>query len=124
MTKHPDDQRGASLLSILLFLAVGGIALSMALKLSPAYFEFRTIDSVLTAVSNDPNELRKPLSGIRQDLAKKFRINQIQLQPDALRLSRDRGIIRFDLKYEVRVPMYFNVDALVKFEKNYEAIAP
>jgi hypothetical protein len=39
-------------------------------------------------------------------------------------ITKEKGVIYFTLDYEIRVPMFYNVDAMVKFEKQYEAIAP
>ena len=87
--------------------------------------DFNTIDSVLTQVSTDRDELKKGVTGIKLDLSKKFRINQVKLPyPDALVITKEKGVIYFTLDYEIRVPMFYNVDAMVKFEKQYEAIAP
>ncbi|MCP4598883.1 DUF4845 domain-containing protein [Neptuniibacter sp.] len=119
------QQQGATFFSILIVLIVAGIFFSVAFKLYPAYTDNLTIDSVLTEVMNDREELAKGPSGMKRDITKKFRINQVKLpSKDSLKITRDKGIIRMDLKYEVRIPMFYNVDAMVKFEKQYEAIAP
>jgi hypothetical protein len=39
-------------------------------------------------------------------------------------IRRKEGYIILTLDYEVRVPMFYNVDAMVKFEKEYKAVAP
>lgn len=125
MSKVRNCQKGASLLSIMIILIIGGIFFSVAFKLYPAYFDYKLVDSVLTDVSTDPEELSKPLIRLRQDLGKKFRINQVRLpEKDSLTIKQEKGVIRFNLNYEVRVPMFYNVDALVKFNKQYEAIKP
>jgi hypothetical protein len=43
---------------------------------------------------------------------------------DSLQVTQKEGVLYFDLVYEVRVPMFYNVDALVKFEEHYEAVKP
>lgn len=119
------QQAGASFFSIMLILIVAGFLFSLAFKLYPPYLENRTIDSVLTQVIEDRQELKKPLNKIRQDIVKKFRINQVKLpHKDSLKIIKKEGVIRFNLDYEVRVPMFYNVDAVVFFKKEYEAIAP
>jgi Tfp pilus assembly major pilin PilA len=119
------QQTGASFFSVMIILIVAGFLFSMAFKLYPSYLDFNTIDSVLTQVSTDRDELKKGVTGIKLDLSKKFRINQVKLPyPDALVITKEKGVIYFTLDYEIRVPMFYNVDAMVKFEKQYEAIAP
>jgi len=116
------QQQGASFFSILLVLIVGGVFFSVGFKLYPAYTENMTINSILTDVISNPDELAKGKRGIQRDITKKLRINQVKLpSKDALKITEDKGFIRFNLKYEVRIPMFYNVDAMVKFEKQYEA---
>ncbi|MDI3323106.1 DUF4845 domain-containing protein [Pontibacterium granulatum] len=125
MSKMRNRQTGASLLSIMIILIIGGVFFSVGFKLYPAYFDYKLVDSVLTDVSTDQGELSKPLMRLRQDVQKKLRINQVKLpEKDSLVIRQERGILYFDLDYEVRVPMFFNVDAVVSFNKQYEAVKP
>ncbi|WP_027857917.1 DUF4845 domain-containing protein [Marinobacterium jannaschii] len=125
MEKNAGREKGASTLSILIVLIVAGFLFSIAFKLYPAYWDYYLIDSVLTDVIQDQDELKKTNSTMKRDLQRKFRINAVKLpQQDSIVFERERGVVRFNLNYEVRVPMFYNVDALVKFEKKYEAIAP
>lgn len=125
MSKMLNRQKGASLLSIMIILIIGGIFFSVGFKLYPAFFDYKLVDSVLTDVSSDQDELSKPLMRLRQDVQKKFHINQVVLpEKDSLVIRQEKGVIYFDLDYEVRVPMFFNVDAVVSFNKQYEAVKP
>ncbi len=118
-------QKGASFLSMLTIILVAGFFLSVAFKLYPAYMDFMTIDSVLNKVILDSDELRKEPKYLKRDLGKKWHINQIKLpSQESLSIRRKEGVLYITLDYEVRVPMFFNVDAMVKFEKQYEAIIP
>lgn len=125
MSTVRNRQKGASLLSIMIILIVGGIFFSVGFKLYPAYFDYRLIDSVLTDITQDQEELSKSTRQIRSDLSKKFRINQVNLpEKDSLVIRQEKGVLYFDLDYEVRVPMFYNVDAVVSFNKQYEAVKP
>ncbi|MGB0468520.1 MAG: DUF4845 domain-containing protein [Pontibacterium sp.] len=125
MYKMHNRQKGASFLSIMIILIIGGFFFSVGFKLYPAYWDYRLVNSVLENVSTDQDELSKPLLRLRQDIVKKFRINQVRLpEKDSLVVTQEKGVIHFDLNYEVRVPMFYNVDAIVTFNKQYEAIKP
>lgn len=125
MTNVRRKQEGASFLSTLTIILVVGVFFSVAFKLYPAYMDYMTVDSVLSKVILDSDELRKDPKSLKRDLNKKWNINQIRLpSQESLIIRRKEGVITFYLDYEVRVPMFFNVDAMVKFEKQYEAIAP
>ncbi len=118
-------QRGASFTSTLISLIVAGIFFAVGFKLFSPYWEHATINSIVKTTSEDPDELSKSLRELRSDLDKKFYINQVSLpEKDSLQVRQEEGMIHFDLVYEVRVPMFYNVDALVKFEEHYEAVKP
>jgi hypothetical protein len=118
-------QKGASFLSIMLVLIIGGIFFSVGFKLYPAYWDYKLVDSVLTDVSSSPDELSKSMAQLRRDIDKKLYINQVRLpSKESLVVEQDKGVIRFTLDYEARVPMFYNVDAVVKFNKQYEAEKP
>jgi hypothetical protein len=118
-------QRGASFTSTLIGLIVAGIFFAVGFKLFGPYWEHATINSIVAKVSEDPDELSKPVREIRRDFDKKFLITQVSLpNKDSLQVTQKEGVLYFDLVYEVRVPMFYNVDALVKFEEHYEAVKP
>ena len=118
-------QQGASFFSILIVLIVAGIFFTVGFKLYPAYVDYATIDSVLTDVIEDREQLRQNPRQMRSNFNKKFRINQVKLpEKDSLLITKEKGVVRLELDYEVRIHMFKNVDAVVKFEKQYEAIAP
>lgn len=118
-------QQGASFFSVIIVLIVAGIFFSVGFKLYPAYVDYATIDSVLTDVIEDRNQLKNSPQELRNDMTKKFRINQVKLPAkDSLVITKKDGIVRMVLDYEVRIHMFKNIDAMVKFEKQYEAIAP
>lgn len=119
------SQQGYSFYSVLFVILVGGIFFSVGFKLYPAYIDYMTIDTVLTNVIEDKEEVSKNPRLIQTNLEKKWSINQITLpSKKAIAIRRKSGELLISLDYEVRVPMFFNVDAMVKFEKQYEAIIP
>ncbi|MBP0048378.1 DUF4845 domain-containing protein [Marinobacterium sp. AK62] len=118
-------QRGASLLSTLLVLIVAGVFFSVGFKLFTPYKDHATINSIMTNMVSDPEELTVSIREMRSNLDKRFLINQVKLpNREALDIRLEEGVLYFDLKYEVRVPMFYNVDALVTFEEHYEAVKP
>ncbi|SEG72706.1 DUF4845 domain-containing protein [Marinobacterium lutimaris] len=118
-------QEGASILASLIVIMVAGIFFTVGFKLYTPYWDHLTIKSVVEDISLDPEELRKPLPEIRSDINKRFHINQVRLpEREDLTLKLEEGIIYFDLKYERRVPMFYNVDAVINFEEHFEARKP
>ena len=117
-------QQGATFFSTMIVLIVAGIFLAVGFKLYPAYYDHYLIKSVVGDVAATPEEVSKPVNEIRNTLSKRLRINQVKLPAkEALKFTRDEGVMTISLKYDVRVPMFFNVDALVKFDEQYEVIS-
>lgn len=118
-------QNGASFFGVLSVLIVLGVIFAVGFKLFTPYWEYRTINSVVKATSEDREELARPVAQIRSNINRRFLINQVSLpSQDALTITDDAGVIFFKLDYEVRVPMFGNVDAVVMFQENYEARKP
>ena len=125
MNQYRAAERGTSITSILVTLLVAGIFFTVGFKLYTPYWEHGTVTSVVEGVVSDLDELRKPIGVIRRDIDRRFRINQVSLpERDDLRIELKEGVLHFDLVYERRVPMFYNVDAVVTFEEHYEAIKP
>lgn len=62
---------------------------------------------------------------IRNNINKRLTINQVKLpSPEALTIVNEQGVIKFTINYEQRVPMFYNIDAVVKFNDYYEANQP
>lgn len=118
-------QQGASILANLVVIMVFGVFFTVGFKLYTPYWDHWTIKSIVRDMSQDKDELKKSLPDIRYDIRKRFGINQVSLpERDDLKVSLKEGIIHFDLKYERRVPMFYNVDAVIKFEEHFEAKKP
>jgi hypothetical protein len=119
------QQKGESFFSMLIVLMMAGSLLATAFKIYPPYLDHMTIKSVVENVTQDYDLLRKPVATIRSDIDKRFTINQVTLPTkDALTIVNDKGLLTFNLQYESRLPMFFNVDAVVKFSESYEAVIP
>ncbi len=123
--KSRKQQTGASFFSILVVLIVVGFLFSIAFKLYPAYTDNMTVESVIEDMVADREQLKKGPRELKSGFIKKMRINQVKLPTkESLVITQKKGVIRFILDYEVRIPMFYNVDAVVVFKKEYEAIAP
>ncbi|WP_151669539.1 DUF4845 domain-containing protein [Nitrincola schmidtii] len=126
MPKHLHNrQAGASFFGVLSILILLGLVFSVAFKLFSPYWEYRTISAVVQATSEDREELGRPIAQIRSNIDRRFLINQVSLPSrEALMITEDAGMIFFNLDYEVRVPMFGNVDAVVMFQETFEARKP
>lgn len=125
MSRSITRQQGATILGTLIVLMVAGVFFTVGFKLYTPYMDHMTIKSVVENTLLDQEEIRKPVSEIRRNIDRKLHINQVSL-PDRenLKVEQREGMILFDLNYERRVPMFQNVDAVVKFDEHYEVVKP
>ena len=116
------QQKGASIFAIIIMLIIAGVFFSVGFKLYPAYFDHKLVDSVLTEMIGNNDELNQSKFLIKRTVNRKFAVNQIRLpDKESLKIIKEGNKVILDLDYQVRVPMFANVDAMVKFKKKYEA---
>jgi len=111
------SQRGATLISMLLLAVLVGSFVTMGLRLAPAYLEYRSVRSVLASVAADASLRDAPVRETTRRIDSLFNTNQIKaLRPSDVKVTRDRGTLQIDGRYEVRTHLIANVDAVVRFE--------
>lgn len=114
-------QRGLSAIGglVVLVLVVGGIILT--LKLAPHYIDFYTMQSVLEGMpAKDVRTLNR--GALNDAIEKRFKINNLRdfKIRDIINVERSRDATVLEVSYERREHLFFNIDVVITFEKNYE----
>ncbi|WP_210396708.1 DUF4845 domain-containing protein [Motiliproteus sediminis] len=112
-------QGGWSFTGLISVLTVAGIFLSIAFKLAPAYADFYTLQDIMESTTADRAELAKDMRTIKLNVEKKLGINNMKLPKDFLTISKDKGTVHFDVDYEIRTPIFHNVDAVMSFKQRF-----
>ena len=112
-------QGGWSFLSLLTVLLVTGVFVTVGFKLAPAYADNQTLKSVMQASVQDQQLMSRSKRDIRSSLLKKMRINNLSLPDKAIKITKEKGDVFFDIDYEIRIPMFANVEAVVMFKEQY-----
>lgn len=108
-------QNGTGKLVLLLLLVVLVFMIHVALRLVPVYvdhFYARTIASDLTAEASGSLERQAFLD----DFQRRARINNVSFDNEFFRFEGN-PVERVVMNYERRVPLLFNIDAVVQFEE-------
>lgn len=114
-------QGGWTFLGVLALLIVAGIFVTVGFKLAPAYADHNTLKSIMTDVIADRHLLSERKHAIKSKLSHRYRTNSMYDFPqDAVTIEKDKGTVRLLVKYEKRIPIFANVDAVVYFEETYE----
>lgn len=118
---------GASFFSIMMGLIIAGIFFAVGFKLFTPYKDHATFKSILENVIHDNDQISKEFRSIRRTIYDRAIINQVRAdlsRDEFLKIENRDGVLNFDLVYEERVPMFYNVDAVVKFKEHYEVTKP
>lgn len=116
-------QRGMSFFSLMIILIVAGVFLAVGMKLVPPYWDHSLVTSMMEELVEQPETKTDSPRDTRTKISKRLRINQVKLpSQDAIAIDVKEGIKTLTLKYDIIVPMFYNVDAVVKFNEQYEVI--
>mgnify|MGYP003507968424 CR=1 FL=1 len=116
------NQQGITFLSFVIVLAVVGFFLYIGMKLIPVYTQFYSANNGIKAMVQSPGANQRDLQSFRTELEKRFNISYvdtIDLKKD-IKMSNDNGAKQLQLKYEVRRPLFYNLDFVAKFDKSYD----
>jgi hypothetical protein len=114
--KLRQSQQGASLIVIIVFAIMIGFFAMCAIRMLPIYFEYLSVKEIIEKISADYNVKEDSIADIRRRIENLFNTNQIYaIKPREVEVFREEGQTRIDAGYEVRVPLFWRIDAVLKF---------
>ncbi len=119
---YSKKQQGASMPLVILFVGMAMIILTIAFKLYPAFYENWQLKHVIESF-HDESDLREiTLKEIKRRFETRLLTNNVRdfNTNDNLTISVAEGTLSIYVEYEVRVPIYKNIDAIVSFEESLE----
>lgn len=112
------NQKGITLMSFIIVLAVLGFFGLITMKLFPMYSEYNNLKSAVNELAKQPNSASMTLAQVQADLSRRFNIAYVE----SVDLKQDVKIVRgpgrtsqLTVAYEVRRPMFFNLDVVGVF---------
>jgi phosphorylcholine metabolism protein LicD len=124
--KSAHSQKGMSILSWLMVLALVAFFASAAFKVLPHYFDYMSMEKLITSVETDKATNIRSINEFYSHVSKGMQINSIRdlnLQ-DALKVKVENNEFRAHLKYEKREPLIENIDLVVRFDKEFRVRMP
>ncbi|MEM9314943.1 MAG: DUF4845 domain-containing protein [Pseudomonadota bacterium] len=110
-------QRGIGLLGMLIIAVMVGFFVMSAIRITPGYFEYLSVREVVIRVAEEYDPNADTFTDLRRKLADYFNTNQIKaLHPREIELSRDEGKVVINANYELRIPLVWRIDAVVKYD--------
>lgn len=114
MNKH---MRGMSIMTVFLIVILVVFFSSMAVKLLPSYFEYYQVKDSLDLMSKDPEIKRMANQKIKNNFMTKLQMNNVRgISFDSLSIERDHEKLWLNLKYEKKIHLMGNIDALLSFD--------
>jgi hypothetical protein len=117
--KLPQNQIG-SFYSTVIIVAMFGIFLTAALKLAPAYMDNGVVVTTMEGIAANKDLGEMTITEIRADMVRSLGVNNVALSGDAINVVEEDGQEFVDIIYETRVPLFYNISALVSFNNRFE----
>jgi len=110
-------QVGASIPTILLFVAMLGFFVMCIVKMTQPYLEYLSIREIIGNIAQEHRPEEEGIDDIRRRIRRTFNTNQIYgLKPSEVEVFREEGKTYIDANYEARVHLFANIDVVMKFE--------
>ena len=115
-----NSQQGASLYALIVVMTLLGILILAGLKIAPAYMDDQVISNALENLK-ESGELRSmSLRDVRTYVTRTAQTNGGSFDSDGIDQVEEGGVDYLVVEYESRVPMFSNIDAVVRFNYRIE----
>jgi hypothetical protein len=124
MNNH--KQRGVTFITLVFIFVIFAFFLLTGLKLFPGYNEFFSVKSAMNGLAEEENIGKMTRKQMWGSLYKRFDINSVTTPTyDDLYVeyNKETKMREISIFYEVRVPMFGNVDAVMVFDAPIEVPA-
>ena len=112
---------GVSIIVLLVFFAFFAVAL---LKIMPIYFDSFKVGDVVSALKDERGLGEKPNSQIVKMILKRLDVNMVSdVTKEHIFIEKVKNEVLIDIEYEVRKPMFGNLDVIISIKKSVEVPA-
>ena len=113
---NKNKQNGSSTYATMFILLVLIFAAVTLMKLWAPYFDDMAVKTALKNLSEEETTRSMAPNEIRNTLNKRLSVNGVKLEKEEVVIKKEDGEILINVIYERRIPMYGNVDAMLKFQ--------
>jgi len=124
--RTPQRQKGMSIPGMIVIAIVVGFDLFCLVKLVPHYSEYLEVKSIVGQAAAEFQPGKTTLGEVRRRLERLFLTNQVYaIKPGEIEVYREDGVTYLDASYEARVPLFWRLDLVMKFDDlKFEAGKP
>lgn len=115
--KRISTQKGLTLMSFLIVLAVVGFFIYVGMKLLPVYNEYWAVASDMKGLAAEPGVQNLTPEQIRARLFSRFNVSYVEsVKLENVKITRQNGY-QLTVAYEVRRNLMYNLDFVAVFSK-------
>lgn len=112
---------GISIMAILVVIAFGAL---IFLKIMPIYFDSFKVGDVVSSLKAERGLGEKSNNEITRMILKRLDVNAVtDVTKEHIFIEKTKNDVFVDLEYEVRKPMFGNLDVVISFKKSVEVPA-
>jgi hypothetical protein len=122
---HLRRQKGIGMSGWLAIIVIVLSVVTVGISTIPHYMDHSTIDGLITGVLDGDDVGRMNERDFKRRLERNMRLNNIREfeLDEKITFVREGGIINVEFAYEVREPLFANVDLVMSFSESYEKVA-
>ncbi len=111
-------QQGMTLMSFVMVLVVVGFFAMVIMKLFPMYSEYNNLKGVMDDFASEPTAAAMTPAQAYADLVKRFNIAYVSsVKQENIKIIREGSRSQLNIRYEVRTPMFGNLDVVGTFDR-------
>ena len=117
-TRH--SQAGITALGFLILAVLVGAVGFAALKVTPMYIKNMRMSTILADVERELSGQNATPTSIRNELARRFSVEDINLSNDALKITQSKNGYSLRVQYEEKAPYVADIYLMVAYDKQVE----
>jgi len=111
-------QRGSTLIGFIFVLIVAGFFAYLVMRLFPVYSEYFSLVRVMNETAAEANIGTKTPEQIKEMMDRRMYISYItSVTKKDIQVGRENGIYKMRVHYEVRGPLFYNLEYIATFDK-------
>lgn len=110
-------QRGITLTGFMVFAVLLIVALLIGFKIGPSYMEYGTIQKNFRALAAEPSMKTATRGEFNSAWNARAGVDNIKaITYDDIQIEKDGSGVVLSAEYSVRVPLFYNISALMEFK--------
>lgn len=112
-----NSQRGVSVISVLLLLAILGVGFTIGIRLFPVYMDYFNVKSIMNEEAHSPGIGSKNYRAVWDGISKRLDINDINgITQKNFSMKTVGNQTTLTIKYQIKRHLIGNIDGLMSFD--------